>query len=165
MQCVLYLPTRIEKKNTPTIQLHIMKAISALFWGLLFFPEKNLTVHQIILMRVFLHTYGCCCLCCKIEASKVGVTHAIIDKAVAAYAFVIGDSEVSAGVEVDEEEHVEDGFDQTENVLIVTDLGIHPGEEFAKLPVFQKSRKSDNCILNTELNVKKICRKHCQGVI
>ena len=28
----------MEKKNTPTIQLHIMNAISALFCGLLFLP-------------------------------------------------------------------------------------------------------------------------------
>ena len=34
------LPTSIEKKNTPTIQLQIMKAISAVFWGLLFFPKN-----------------------------------------------------------------------------------------------------------------------------
>ena len=32
----------MEKKNTPTIQLQIMNTISAIFWGLLFFPGQIL---------------------------------------------------------------------------------------------------------------------------
>ena len=32
------LPTRMEKKNTPVIQLQVMKRISGMFWGFLFFP-------------------------------------------------------------------------------------------------------------------------------
>ena len=82
-------------------------------------------------------TYWCCSFCRKIEASKVGVTYAIIDKAIAAYALIVGDGKIGAGIEVDEEKHVEDGFEQPEYVLIVTDLGIHSGEELAKGPVFQ----------------------------
>ena len=91
----------------------------------------------IILKDGFGFTYGCCSFCRKVEASKVGVTYAIIDKAVAADALIVGDGKIGAGIEVDEEEHVDDGLEQPKNVLIVTDLGIYSAEEFAKGPVFQ----------------------------
>ena len=92
---------------------------------------------MIILKDSFGFTYWCCSFCRKVEASKVGVTNAIIDEAVAADALIVGDGKIGAGIEVDEEEHVEDGLKQPENVLIVTDLGIYSAEEFAKGPVFQ----------------------------
>ena len=81
-------------------------------------------------------TYRCCCLGGKIEASKVGITYAIIDKAVAANALVVRDGKVGTGVEVDEEEHVEDGFEQPQHVLVVTDLGVHSAEEFSESSIF-----------------------------
>ena len=100
----------MEKKKTPTIQLQIMKMISAIFCGLLFFPE---TEEKFPVENKDLQTYRCCCFCSKIETSEVGVSLSIIDKAVAPNTLVVRNGVVSAGIQMDQIDHVGECLEQS----------------------------------------------------
>ena len=100
----------MEKKKTPTIQLQIMKIISAIFWGLLFLPDKK---RRGPALNTELLTYWRCCFRSKIKASEVGVPFSIIDKTVATNPLVVRDGVVSAGIQMDEIDHVGEGLEQS----------------------------------------------------
>ena len=58
-------------------------------------------------------TYWCCCFRSKIKASEVGVPFSIIDKTVATNPLVVRDGVVSAGIQMDEIDHVGEGLEQS----------------------------------------------------
>ena len=80
-------------------------------------------------LRLVVLTDGCCGFGSKVETSEVRISLSIIDKTVASYSLVVGNSKVGAGIQMNEVDHVDDGLHQPQNVLIVSDPSIQPDKE------------------------------------
>ena len=66
---------------------------------------------------------------------------------------------------MDEVDHVDDGLEEPEDVLVVANLCVHTGEEFAKVSILEQPGQSDKRVLKAELDVKQICWQQGKGVI
>ena len=98
-------------------------------------------------------TYGSGRLGREVKASEVCVANPIVHEAVAAETLVVGDGEVGAGVKVDQVDHVEDGLEEPQDVLVVADAGVKTREELGEVSVLQQPRQSEEGALDPELDV------------
>ena len=110
-------------------------------------------------------TDGGGCLGGKVEASEVGIAGPIVHEAVAAEALVVGDGEVGAGVEVDQVDHIEDGLEEPQDVLVVADAGVKTREELGEVSVLQQPRQPEEGALDPELDVEQVSREQRQSVV
>ena len=110
-------------------------------------------------------TYGCGRLGREVKASEVSVANSIVHEAVAAEALVVGDGVVGAGVEVDQVDHVEDGLQEPQDVLVVADAGVKTREELGEVSVLQQPRQPEEGALDPELDVEQVSREQRQSVV
>ena len=66
---------------------------------------------------------------------------------------------------MDEVDHVEDGLEKPQDVLVVADAGVKTREELGEVSVLQQPRQPEEGALDPELDVEQVGREQRQSVV
>ena len=66
---------------------------------------------------------------------------------------------------MDQVDHVEDGLEEPQDVLVVADAGVKTREELGEVSVLQQPRQPEEGALDPELDVEQVSREQRQSVV